>query len=222
MCCNAFTRYLPSLPRTMKLDKSPRPPADAAPARRPRNRDATIEAVLESAERLFSAKGYDHTSLVDIATETGLSPRGVILHFSSKADIAAELMLRELRARAAGFEADSDGKPAAARILAFFAWMAEADKRTFVNFPALWGFAARWSLKVETTCELAIQELLTPVRRAVEAGVATGEFRPVDADLACEVLWRAYICGQRRAAIHGGNPADALPHIERALMLLRA
>jgi len=54
-----------------------------------RNRDATIQAVLESAQRLFSAKGYDRTSLVDIAAETGLSPRGVILHFSSKADIVA-------------------------------------------------------------------------------------------------------------------------------------
>lgn len=204
------------------FDKSSRPPGNAAPARRARNRDATISAVLESAQRLFATKGFDRTSLVDIAAETGLSPRGVILHFSSKADIAAELMLRELRARAASFKADGDDKTAAVRILAFFAWMAEGDKRTFINFPALWGFAARWSLKVEATCDLAIQELLAPVRRAVESGVATGEFRTVDTDLACDVLWRAYICGQRRAAICGGKPSDALPQVERTLTLLRA
>jgi len=206
----------------MTLDKTPRTPGNAATPRRPRNRDATIQAVLESAQRLFATQGFDRTSLVDIAAETGLSPRGVILHFSSKADIAAELMLRELRARAASYRADDDAKSATACILAFFAWMAEGDKRTFINFPALWGFAARWSAKVEATCEVAMQELLAPVGRAVEAGVASGEFRPVDTELACDVLWRAYMCGQRRAAIRGGKPTDALPQVERALTLLRA
>lgn len=206
----------------MTLDKPPRASGDSAPARRPRNREATIHAVLESAQRLFATKGFDRTSLVDIAAETGLSPRGVILHFSSKADIAAELMLRELRARASSFKPAREGTPAAERIVAFFAWMADGDKRTFINFPALWGFAARWSLKVEATCELAMQELLSPVRRAVEDGVASGEFRAVDADLACDVLWRAYVCGQRSATIRGGKPNDALPQVERALTLLRA
>jgi AcrR family transcriptional regulator len=205
----------------MTLDKSARTPGDSAPVRRVRNRDATMGAVLESAQRLFSSKGFDRTSLVDIAAETGLSPRGVILHFSSKADIAAELMLRELRARAASFKPGGDDRPAAARILAFFAWMAEGDKRTFNNFPALWGFAARWSPKVEATCEQAMLELLAPVRIAVEDGMATGEFRSVDTDLACDVLWRAYMSGQRRAAIHGGKPTDALPQVERAMTLLR-
>jgi AcrR family transcriptional regulator len=206
----------------MTLEKPTRMPGDAARAGRARNRAVTIHAVLESAQRLFSTKGFDRTSLVDIAAETGLSPRGVILHFSSKADIAAELMLRELRTRAASFKAEGDGEPAAARILAFFAWMADGDKRTFINFPALWGFAARWSLKVEATCDLAMQELLAPVRRAVEDGMASGEFRAVEADLACDVLWRAYMCGQRRAAVCGGKPCDALPQVERALTLLRA
>jgi len=217
-----FPHSRTALACVMMLDKSPRTPGNAATAPRPRNRAATIHAVLESAQRLFATKGFDRTSLVDIAAETGLSPRGVILHFSSKADIAAELMLRELRARAASFRADDDDKPAAARILAFFTWMAEGDSRTFINFPALWGFAARWSLKVEATCEVAMHELLAPLRRAVEGGVASGEFRSVDTKLACDVLWRAYMGGQRRATIRGGKPADALPQVERALTLLRA
>ena len=112
----------------MILDKSSRSATpDAGGARRVRNREATIHAVLESAQRLFGTKGYDRTSLVDIAAETGLSPRGVILHFSSKADIAAELMLRELRARAQAFRPDESANASAtARIVAFFTWMATA------------------------------------------------------------------------------------------------
>lgn len=207
----------------MIVDKPTRPSdADGLGARRVRNRDATIHAVLETAQRLFNTKGYDRTSLVDIAAETGLSPRGVILHFSSKADIAAELMLRDLRGRAQSFRIESDERSATGRILGFFAWLAEGDKRTFINFPALWGFSARWSEQVEATTAQATHELLAPVRKALDDGIASGEFRRVDAGFASEILWTNYMSGLRRASIRGGKPADALPGVERALLLLRA
>lgn len=193
----------------------------AASARRPRNRDATIQAVLESAQRLFGSKGYDHTSLVDIAAETGLSPRGVILHFSSKADIAAELMFRNMRARAASFRPDPSGTDPVSRITSFFDWLAEDDRKTFINFPALWAFAARWSPKIESTVEQATTELLAPVRQALEEGVAQGELRRCDTDTACDMLWISYLAGLRRAAIRGGQPADALADVHRTLQLLR-
>jgi AcrR family transcriptional regulator len=207
----------------MILDKSSRSADhDGTGVRRVRNREATIHAVLESAQRLFSTKGYDRTSLVDIAAETGLSPRGVILHFSSKADIAAELMLRDLRTRAQSFKEDGDaGATCTSRVVAFFTWLAEGDRRTFINFPALWAFSARWSEKVEATTEQATSELLTPVRKAIEDGVRAGEFRRVDPVVACDILWTNYMSGLRRAAIRGGKPADALPYVERALTLLR-
>jgi AcrR family transcriptional regulator len=193
-----------------------------APPKRPRNREATIRSVLESAQRLFTTKGFDRTSLVDIAGETGLSPRGVILHFSSKADIAAELMLRDIHARAQSYRDDGSAIGAVTRIHAFFSWLAEGDRRMFINFPALWAFAARWSEKLEITAEQATAELLAPVRSALEAGIAAGELRSVDPDVACEMLWTTYLSGLRRAAVHGGKPADALPQVDRAVSLLRA
>ena len=192
------------------------------PPKRPRNREATIRSVLESAQRLFTTKGFDRTSLVDIASETGLSPRGVILHFSSKADIAAELMLRDMHARAQSYRDDGAQRDAITRIHTFFSWLAEGDRRMFINFPALWAFAARWSEKLETTAEQATAELLLPVRLALEAGIAAGELRRVDPQVACEMLWITYLAGLRRAAIHGGKPTDALPQVDRAVSLLRA
>jgi AcrR family transcriptional regulator len=206
----------------MTIQKSSRlPGSDLAGSRRVRNREATIHAVLESAQRLFSTKGYDRTSLVDIAAETGLSPRGVILHFSSKADIAVELMLRDLRARAQSFRGHSSAGQAAERILAFFQWLADADRRAFINFPALWAFSARWSAKVEATAHEAMTELLAPVRRAIEDGIESGELRRVDPAVACDILWTNYMAGLRRASIHGAKPVDAIPNVERALSLLR-
>ncbi|HVF65686.1 MAG TPA: TetR/AcrR family transcriptional regulator [Casimicrobiaceae bacterium] len=210
------------LPESVESDALMRiPSSPQQPQRRLRNRESTIRAVLESAQRLFTTKGFDNTSLVDIAAETGLSPRGVILHFSSKADIAAALMFRDMQARAHSYR-DHPADSPITRIHAFFSWLAEGDQRMFINFPALWAFAARWSETLEHTAEMITAELLAPVREALKAGVASGELRDVDANVACEMLWNTYLSGLRRAAIHGGKPADALTHVERAMSLLRA
>lgn len=210
------------LPANIVSNPPARVAVAAAQTKRPRNREATIRAVLESAQRLFTTKGFDRTSLVDIAAETGLSPRGVILHFSSKADIAAELLLRDMNARAQSYRDDGIARDAAGRVHAFFGWLAEGDRRMFINFPALWSFAARWSERIETSVEQAAADLLAPVRHALEAGVEAGELRRVDVRVACEMLWTTYLSGLRRAAIHGGKPADALPQVAQALALLKA
>jgi hypothetical protein len=108
------------------------------------------------------------------------------------------------------------------QILACFRWIAEGDKRTFINFPALWAFSARWSEKVNALAEQAVRDLLAPVRHAIDQGIASGELRRVDTNIACDILWSSYMSGLRHACVHGGKPADALPMVERALSLLRA
>jgi hypothetical protein len=57
---------------------------------------------------------------------------------------------------------------------------------------------------------------------ALETGITSGQLRQVDAAVACEMLWNTYQAGLRRAAIHGGKPADALAQVEQAIELLRA
>ena len=49
--------------------------------------EETIQKILDTAERLFIKKGYDHTSLQDIIESTGLSKGGIYHHFASKEDI---------------------------------------------------------------------------------------------------------------------------------------
>src|SRR5688500_2330990 len=124
------------LPMNIATNPLARVNVPIAPARRPRHREATIRSVLESAQRLFTTKGFDNTSLVDIAAETGLSPRGVILHFSSKADIAAELMLRDMRARAQSYRDDGTPMGAVAADHTFFNWLAAGRRRLFITFAA--------------------------------------------------------------------------------------
>ena len=49
--------------------------------------EETIRKILDTAERLFIEKGYDHTSLQEIIQQTGLSKGAIYHHFTSKEDI---------------------------------------------------------------------------------------------------------------------------------------
>lgn len=49
--------------------------------------EETVRKILDTAERLFTEKGYDHTSLQDIIDQTGLSKGAIYHHFASKEDI---------------------------------------------------------------------------------------------------------------------------------------
>ena len=49
--------------------------------------EETVRRILDAAERLFVAKGYDRTSLQDIIEGTGLSKGAIYHHFASKEDI---------------------------------------------------------------------------------------------------------------------------------------
>ena len=49
--------------------------------------EVTVQKILDTAERLFIEKGYDHASLQDIIRATGLSKGAIYHHFASKEDI---------------------------------------------------------------------------------------------------------------------------------------
>lgn len=59
----------------------------ARPVARTRCPEETVRKILDTAERLFIEKGYEHASLQDIIQETGLSKGAIYHHFTSKEDI---------------------------------------------------------------------------------------------------------------------------------------
>lgn len=54
---------------------------------RERRKHETRARILTSSEALFAERGYEHTSVDDIAEQAGIAKRTVYLHFSSKAAI---------------------------------------------------------------------------------------------------------------------------------------
>src|ERR1700678_4792608 len=71
---------------------------DGAPARAPRTRTSSsrrelvMSEILEHATRLFAERGYDGTTLQDIAAAVGITRPGLYNYISSKEQLLAELV----------------------------------------------------------------------------------------------------------------------------------
>jgi AcrR family transcriptional regulator len=59
----------------------------AAPGLRERKKQQTRDAIRTAALRLFAQRGYDETTLADIAEAAGIAPRTIFAYFDSKEDI---------------------------------------------------------------------------------------------------------------------------------------
>jgi AcrR family transcriptional regulator len=197
-------------------------PVSPSPTHKRRTSQETREAVLIAARRLFFTKGFDQTTLMDLGEETGLSARGVILHFETKADIIATLLIRDYTARKAPMVERPQGSTHAQRILDFYFWMAREDAANFIAFPALWSVSARWSPSVEAEMNAALRRMREPVRQELSRGMAAGEFRGVDIQHADEMIWQSYQHGLRAVSVNGGTPAMAVPQVFKTLEALTA
>ena len=59
------------------------------------NSQATIEAILSVSARLFLEKGFDKTSMKDIAETAGISKGAIYHHFQSKDEIIEAVMEKQ-------------------------------------------------------------------------------------------------------------------------------
>ncbi|RCG30445.1 TetR/AcrR family transcriptional regulator [Sphaerisporangium album] len=85
---------------------------------------ATMRAdILESAGRLFAARGFRGTSLQDIASDAGCSKASLLYHFTSKDAILTELLapagreLAELEERLAALDGEEAARAAVAGLV---------------------------------------------------------------------------------------------------------
>lgn len=80
----------------------------------------TRAQIVEAADALFYQRGFDHTSLADIAQAVGIARGNLTYHFKTKDEILAAVIDRRLATTQSmldGWEAAGDGP--AARILSF-------------------------------------------------------------------------------------------------------
>jgi AcrR family transcriptional regulator len=165
--------------------------AQAGGARR-RRKEARPQELLAAALELFVEKGYAATRSEEVAARAGVSKGTLYLYYASKEELFKAMVrdclgspIAEARAMAAQFEGSMTellaillrewwahmGQTAAGGISKIM--MAEAR-----NFPELASFF------VDEVINPSNDQLAEVIRR----GIAAGEFRPVPADAAVEVL----------------------------------
>ncbi len=152
---------------------------------------ATRERILQAAEECFAQRGYDGTSVADICAAAGVTKGGFYHHFPSKQDLFLSLLERWMDMLDSQLEVLSAGAASIPQGLLQMAEMggevlAQGGDRLLMFFE-FWNQAARdpavWKLTI------------APYRRyreffadLIRAGVAEGSIRPVDPDLAAQVI----------------------------------
>jgi AcrR family transcriptional regulator len=165
---------------------------DGAPARAARSRTSSsrrelvMSEILEHATRLFAERGYDGTTLQDIADAIGITRPGLYNYISSKEQLL-DALVRDVSENTAhivhAVRLRTDLSPAEklrAVVRELVLQRAGAPER----FRVLDRTEAALPEEVAALHLKARREVLAEMRTIIEEGVARGEFRPRDERLA--------------------------------------
>ncbi|WP_405531141.1 TetR/AcrR family transcriptional regulator [Streptomyces avidinii] len=185
-----------------------------------RSRQAVVASIFETAMRLFAERGYEATTIAQIAKEAGISQRSLFRYFGTKEDIVCgeqeehgELLRAAVEAQPAaatpwealraGFEALMDAHGSPEQLL-------EITTLIF-DTPSL---RARYTQK-----RLRWQEMVLP---AVTARMAAGE-GPVSEVRAAAVVATVFACvdAATEAWVRSGGRTDLAALYDEALAAVR-
>lgn len=177
-------------PRAKKKATPPKAPAAARTTSTTRKQLMENE-VLEHATRLFAERGFNGTSLQDVATSMGLKRPALYYYFKSKEELLDRLIDRavtepasSLRAIAAQVDLDpAERLQAIARGIATF---------TLTNtdlFLLLVKSESELSPPTRKRFDESRREATEIVTAVIEEGIATGAFRTVDARIAAFTVY---------------------------------
>lgn len=148
------------------------------------------DGILDAAARLFSEKGFEATSINDLARAVGLSKATVYHYFSDKNEIYIDVILRTLTALCEHVEGAVAAEKSATRKFRryaeshaqFFEANLEAYTAATVGFGGM-----RQPLQRRQAVALRDRHEGN-LRRILEEGVRSGEFRDIDVRLAARGL----------------------------------
>jgi AcrR family transcriptional regulator len=163
------------------------PPADARTARTP-----TRQRILDEAERLIAVKGVYGFTLRDIAAPLGVQVPAIYKHYASRDDVLIEVSRRFIELLAGQFELRPELGPAAALRAALDAFVEllmghpAYARLALVDFATPGGgmeyvkLAAGGSFK-ENFVRGPLAAMHARLRKLIQAGVRSGDFRKIDA-----------------------------------------
>ena len=137
--------------------------------RREREKQARYDAILDAAELAFSEKGYERTSMDDIARTASLSRALLYVYFKDKAAIQRGIMLRAGQSLTARFQ---DAKATADTGLAQIAAMGEAYYRFYQDEPDYFSALTKASTAMAEADDSQAEEMLCSKSELMELMIA--------------------------------------------------
>lgn len=172
---------------------------DTSPsARGERRRARTRGAILDAAEEVFRAAGYEGARIEEIAERADVSVGSIYVHFDGKRGLYLTLVERAVELFAGYMRRSED--PAFTPLQRVLAG-GDAYLRFHLEHPGAFQFLAfrdpgHTALEeddaVRTRVRLQIGDLLDRFAASIDAAVAAGEARPVDAARLTRFLWGSW------------------------------
>lgn len=193
---------------------------DVKPRRRDIGKALTRAAMLDAARKLFVAKGFDATSIDDIARASESSNGAVYHHFRDKQQIFVQVFRDS---QAAILQATVESMPAdgsawervEAATRAFLrSYVADADARVLLG-------QAIGVLGFHRVHEIDEEMSLPLIRATLTSAIGTGEAVPVPVDTAADLLFSVY-CNAVLIIAAQADPERAAEDVETVLFALIA
>lgn len=201
---------------------APNPPQ----GRREAHKQATREALKEAARRLFAERGYEQTTVRDIATEAGVTERTFYRYFGDKSALVADELLAWLAELGAEIVARPASEPDLTAVEAAVLKLVRRSDRDALRLPAWFGSEPRRPLqavrpsiprpllRVEHSIAVAL------AARAEAAGRDPDEFRDLVVARICVAVLRNALLAVRD---EGGDPRPGrmVTFLKRGFAVLR-
>lgn len=168
--------------------------------RKAREKEIRKEDIISSAERVFFTKGYQASTMDDVAKEAQFSKRTLYIYFSSKEQIYFEIMARGYRLFLQLLEQDDnsiDLKDPAKSLKELFYKFSAFRKEYPHHFQAIMEYqnreidftASLTSSSIEECYRLG-EEVLQYLIKLIKAGISDGTFLPgLNAERTALILW---------------------------------
>jgi len=158
------------------------------------------ERILAAATVAFAARGYHHTSIEEICSESGVDSRSVLQQFPDKYELFREVVIgaadTQLRAAVAAAGPATDARQARTALLR----VVEAVARSSIGSRASGGFYRGESRYLEPEHLQQLRELLTELRRHVREPLR--RLRPTLSETDAELLSGAALSAIASITIH--------------------
>jgi AcrR family transcriptional regulator len=168
-----------------------------APKLKPETLEERRAQILQAALTCFSRKGYHQTTMDDIVEEAGLSKGGVYWHFGSKKELFLALFEPFLDATEqimlTALDTGNSARDKLEATLELSSTLSTSDEFQEIMPLMIDVWAQNWrDPEVNDVATGMYHRLLGPFVQLIEEGIASGEFKPVDARAMAGIIFGLY------------------------------